>query len=260
MRKTSGAALAALLTLSGPAFAAPIVEGEKYSWEDYDLTLGAFVAAAPKYIGAEEYTALPLPLIDFKWKEHVFFNTWDGLGWNAYKTRNFRTGPVVTYYLGSSDRPGNVDDIDPGIRGGAFAEFAFDHYKLDMVILQSLSGGAEGLRGEIGASYGARFYDDWRLVARLSTTFLNENEMDTYFGLNVEEAKSLNEGQAYSPDMGFQDVTLRIDLTYDVTENWKVLTVLKGGQLMSEAADSPLVDKKGSATQGYFGMGVAYHF
>ena len=104
---------------------------------------------------------------------------------------------------------------------------------------------------------------DWKMVTRASATFLDEEEMDGFFGLDEEQTRSLSNRpdiKAYAPGAGFQDVTLRTDITYDLTQQWKILTVLKAGYLLGEAADSPLVDIEGEEFQGYFGMGAIYHF
>lgn len=71
-------------------------------------------------------------------------------------TRNFRVGLVLDYYLGNSDKPTGVEEVDFGLQGGAFAEFAFDHWRFDARALQSLSGDAGGLQINFGVAYGTR--------------------------------------------------------------------------------------------------------
>ena len=126
------------------------------SWGDWDLTIGAGAAMVPEYDGGKDFTVAPLPILELDWKDTIFLSADDGLGWNAYKTRNFRIGPVVTYYLGSSDMPVGIEDVDPGIQVGAFTEFAFDHWKLDTTALYAVSGSSEGMRVDMGVSYGTK--------------------------------------------------------------------------------------------------------
>jgi len=180
----------------------------------------------------------------------------EGLGWNAYKTRNFRVGPMATYYFGSLDRPTGISDVDAGFQIGAFAEFAFDHWKFDTRVLYGISGSSEGARLNLGAAYGTRINKDWRLVARADTTVITANEMKTYFGINSREASDSSFVE-YSPGAGFYDVGLDLDLTYDISKAWSAIGILKSHYLIGDAADSPLVKDAG---QIYLGLAAAYHF
>jgi outer membrane scaffolding protein for murein synthesis (MipA/OmpV family) len=70
---------------------------------DWNFTLGAGVALQPEYEGANDYVAAPLPVLDIRYRDVAFLSALDsagsiqeGLGWNAYKTRNFRVGPLAT--------------------------------------------------------------------------------------------------------------------------------------------------------------------
>ncbi len=229
------------------------------TWGDWDLTVGAGAAMVPEFDGAEDYTIAPIPILELDWRNTVFLSAERGLGWNAYKTRNFKIGPVGTYYLGSSDKPPGTNDVDPGFQIGAFAEFAFDHWKLDATVLQAVSGSSEGMRIGMGAAYGTRIEKDWRVILRLNTMFYNANEMKTYFGINAREAS--DSGLAtYDPGMGFKDVGIDATVIYDVTKTWSIRGIGKLHYMLGEAADSPLVSEKGSDLQLSAGMGVAYHF
>ena len=229
------------------------------SWGDWDLTVGAGVAMVPEFDGAEDYTFAPLPILELDWRNTIFLSADRGLGWNAYKTRNFKIGPVATYYLGSPDKPAGTNDVDPGFQVGAFTEFAFDHWKLDATVLQAVSGSSEGMRIDVGAAYGTRIEKDWSIILRLNTMFYNANEMKTYFGIGAREASDSGLAE-YSPGMGFKDVGLDATVAYDITKTWSVRGIGKFHYMLGEAADSPIVSVKGSEVQLSVGMGVAYHF
>ena len=233
---------------------------------DWSFSVGAGVAVQPEYEGAKDYVAAPLPVLDIRYRDVAFLSVRDssgsiqeGLGWNAYKTRNFRVGPMATYYWGSTNRPTGINDVDPGFQIGAFAEFAFDHWKFDTRVLYGVSGSSEGARLNLGAAYGTRIDKDWRLIARANTTVINANEMKTYFGVNSREASDSGLAE-YSPGAGFYDVGLDLDLTYDISKAWSVIGIVKTHYLLGDAADSPLVSVKGSEVQVYGGLGIAYHF
>ncbi|MCC7167781.1 MAG: MipA/OmpV family protein [Rhodospirillales bacterium] len=232
----------------------------------WDVTLGLAAIMFPKYEGADAVTVWPLPYIDVKWKDTIFLNTFEGLGWNAWKTRNFRVGPVVTYVL-PGDKISGANDTDFGIYGGLFAEFAFDYWKFDAKILQSLMGSSEGQKAEIGMGAGIKLERKVSLFARLSTSWASENEMKTYFGLSDREASDVTQFQnakpkvlTYAPGAGMKDVALSLNVGWDVSERWKILGEGKYAYLLGDAADSPLVDRFGSANQFTLWTGVAYKF
>ena len=95
---------------------------------DWNFSVGAGVALQPEYEGSDTFQIAPLPILDIRYRDVAFLTVRDsagsaqeGLGWNAYKTRNFRVGPMATYYFGNSDRPTGISDVDPGFQVGAFA-------------------------------------------------------------------------------------------------------------------------------------------
>jgi outer membrane protein len=235
---------------------------------DWDVVLGIGPAFEPEFEGSDALRINALPILEVKWRDEVFLSADDGLGWNAFKTPNFRIGPVLTHYLGSSnyfgthDRPTGISEIDPGIQIGAFSEFAFDHFKIDAKALYAIYGSSEGLRINMGASIGSRIEKDWAVILRVDTTWLNDNEMKTYFGISQREASGDgNSGLAqYRPGMGFKDIGLGMDLTYEISKVWSVLGRAKLSYLLGDAADSPLVTTGGSEVQAYGGLSLGYRF
>lgn len=226
------------------------------TFKDWEFAIGPGIAARPEYVGSEQYEPWPLPIIEVKWKDRFFLSAEDGVGWNLVKTRNFRAGPLGHYYWGSDNRPTGISSIDFGTQIGGFAEFAFDHWKLDATGLYSVSGSSEGLRINAGASFGTRVNKDLTVVLRGDLTFFNDNEMKTYFGVNSREASDSIYSE-YSPSMGVADVGVGLKINYQFSKSWSGLGILKASYLIGDAADSPLVEQE---VQGYGGFGVAYHF
>jgi outer membrane protein len=234
--------------------------------KDWDITVGLGAMMFPKYEGSSDVTVWPLPYFDVKWKDKVFFSATEGLGWNAWKTRNFRVGPVVTYGL-PGDKPSGAEDTDFALHAGLFAEFAFDYWKIDAKFLQSVMGSGEGQRAEIGAGGGLKINKQWTLFSRLSTTWMSENEMKTYFGINDLEASTMTRDHKlapkllrYSPGGGIKDVSFSQKIGYDFNSKWSILGEAKYSHLIGDAADSPLVTKFGSANQFTVWTAAAYRF
>ena len=251
-------AIALVFGIAAPATAQELWSPKRGSG-DWSVTLGAGATVQPPYDGSDEFGILPFPVVDVRYKDIVFLSSAEGLGWNAFKTRNFRVGPVLTYYLGNSDTPTGVDEVDFGIQGGAVAEFAFDHWRFDARALQSLSGDAEGLQINFGVAYGTRINGDWRIVLRPNASWYNDNEMKTYFGINSKEAATSGLAE-FAPSAGFKDVAFDLDVAYELSRNWSIVALARAGYLLGDAADSPLVDQGGTELQFSTSLGFAYHF
>lgn len=234
--------------------------------QDWKFELGAGAAMIPEYPGSDTFSVRPMPIVDINWKDTVFLTGGrtlglgvdEGLGWNVYKTKNFRVGPLATYYWGSSDRPTGINDVDPGFQVGAFTEFAFDHWKLDAKALYGVSGSSEGARLNLGVSWGSKFAKDWTLIVRGDTHIANANEMKTYWGISPREASDNTKGYSeHDPGVGVEDVGLGFNLRYAVTDEVSIVSVGRFGYLVMDAADSPLSE---ADYQGYLGLGVSYSF
>ena len=64
----------------------------------------------------------------------------------------------------------------------------------------------------------------------------------------------------YQPEGGVKDIGLTLDLDYSLTENWIVTSRAGYKRLLGDAADSPLVEDRGSANQFSVGLSLGYRF
>jgi outer membrane protein len=64
----------------------------------------------------------------------------------------------------------------------------------------------------------------------------------------------------YQPEGGFKDVGLTLDLDYSLTQNWGLTGRLGYKRILGDAADSPLVENRGSADQFTSGLFLSYRF
>lgn len=100
-----------------------------------------------------------------------------------------------------------------------------------------------------------------RLKARaeLSTTWADKNYNEAFFG--VTAAQSQRSGlRRHQPEGGFKDAGLSLDLDYSLTDHWGINGRVGYKRLLGDAADSPLVENKGSADQFSGGLFLTYRF
>jgi outer membrane scaffolding protein for murein synthesis (MipA/OmpV family) len=98
-----------------------------------------------------------------------------------------------------------------------------------------------------------------RIGFNASATWADSRYNETYFGIDANNA--IRSGfDTYDAKGGIKDVGVSVNVTYMWTENWGVTGVLGVTQLVGDAADSPIVEDAGSATQGLAVLGVTYSF
>ncbi len=243
-------------------------EHESLLGPDWKVSVGALGTWEPRYEGGDSHRWSMLPILEINWADTITFGVEDGLRWNAYKNDFFKVGPVVTHYMGSMDYLGNHDrldrisEIDPGIQVGIFSELFYEGFFFDNKILQSVSGDSEGFRVNAGIGYRTDIGDDWHIMGRVESTFLNDNEMKTYFQVTTSEGTNTNGigPPPYEPDEGFKDAAFMLKVTYDIYGGLSAQGRTRVGYLLDDAGESPLVKTRGSQLQLYSALGLVYTF
>ena len=90
-------------------------------------------------------------------------------------------------------------------------------------------------------------------------TWANSDHMQTYFGIDSRQAAN-SVYQIYDADSGVQDIGYSITTKYRLTNHINLMVSGKYDNLLSDAADSPLVDQEGSDHQFSILTGVTYRF
>jgi outer membrane protein len=260
-------ALAICLGLVGAASA---LAEENTGWHG-TLSLGG--AAVPDYEGSDHY--MPAPL-------------WAGrLGYDAYYAEiqgntarvnvmptvlpfGLEFGPSVSYRFGradvADDRVDDLRDIDGTLAIGAFARISAngvmlkeDELAFGIESLTGIGKDRDGTTIEFGPSYSFSPMERVRLGFRLSATYAGDRYNRTYFGIDADNAARSGFAQ-YDADGGIKDIGFSVNGSYQWTEHWGVNGMIGVTQLVGDAADSPIVDDAGSATQGIAALGVSYRF
>lgn len=224
------------------------------------LTLGAGALLRPAYEGAAAYTVSPLPVIDARWGETLFFNMRDGLGANLYADGGLKLAAAIGVAFGRDE------DADGGLRGMGDVDMAAKPsvkavYTLDSGMFFDLNGFAEagdGVRfaGSLGAGWGMATAEGFRLSVRAGLGFADAEYMQTYFG--VDSGQATRSGyDRFSADGGLYKTTLDLNLSQAVTQNIGVFGLAGFDYLMGDAAESPLNKRRG---QFRVGAGVTYTF
>lgn len=237
-----------------------------------ELTGSVFLGAGvgPDYEGSEDYTALPLVGGRLQYDEYYVETAGLGLRLNAVNSKRFNAGPVLNYRMGRDDIENDVverlGDIDDAVEAGAFARLNFENdvnarYKagVELQFLTDVSDTHEGWLARLGADYSAPVREKLTLGVDISTTYASDDYMDTYFGVDAAGAAASGL-RTFEGEAGFKDVALGVNARYALNENWGLFARVQYTQLVGDAADSPIVDDEGSASQIFGGIGVSYRF
>jgi outer membrane protein len=233
------------------------------------LVVGIGVGMIPDYEGSDEYTFGIAPFFRWTfWGERYIQLRANELSVNVLNSKYFQLGPLATYKFGRSDVDDDVvdrmEDIDDTVELGAFAAYVLrsqqnirQRFIADVDFLHDVGGVSNSFRVSMGARY-------WHPVARrldlmigLRGTLVTDDYMNTYFGVSGDDAvrSGLPEFRA---DGGGKDIAVTLGSLFYLTENWVLSAGVKYSRLLGDAADSPIVDDRGSANQFIAGVGVGY--
>ncbi len=261
------AAMALALAVPGPA------AGQQDARERPD-GLGGFVAigvgVAPDYEGSNDYEIIPLPIARVAYG-NVGLEL-EGLGGrlDVSPFDGFGFGPAFNYRMGrddvEDDRVDALEEIDDAVEIGAFIRYgqplgltSGDEAVVRLDALFDVADGHGGIIATLSAAYTFRPVEDLGLTVGTSARWVSDDYADTYF--SVSPAGAVASGlRTFEAESGVTDIGLSLAATYALTDRWGLLATGSTSFLLGDAADSPVVDDAGSATQFFGGVAVTFSF
>lgn len=266
--------LATLLITTGLAAIADPAGAQDYApadggliWSDWRFVIGGGAEYKPDYEGSDDYEWAFLPYATATWKDMITFGRVRG-GWGGEATplsyRDFTLSLGLAWQQGrdSGDNAAliGLGDIDDALVGTLTAANRFEWADVYASLQQDFTGNRDGTAVEIGANAPLPVSQTGvRLTAGVSAIWVDDDYMQKTFGINA--VQSARTGYAvHNADSGIKDVGANLIADYDLTENVSLTVGGEVRQLLGDAADSPIVDTQGSATQGRVFGGVTYRF
>src|SRR5918995_2767889 len=232
---------------------------------------GAAVGFLPDYEGSDDYTfgIAPAFRYTFQKQERYIQLLANELSANVLNHSNFRLGPVFTYHFGRNNQIDDrqvkrMQEIDGTIEGGIFADYVFrlsqnprHRFIVGGQVQYDLGGESNGWRFTGSARYFHPISTPVDLFVTTQLNFATRDYMDTYFG--VDSTDSARSGlPRYSSAGGAKDFALSGGVMYYLSRSWVTTAALRYARLFDHAADSPIVDDRGSENQLFGGVGIAY--
>jgi MipA family protein len=227
---------------------------------DWSVTLGAGLAAAPRYPGADRDRARLVPLGDIVYHNRLFLGP-AGLGANLIAAGGWRVGPVLGLMPGRSEtrdpQLAGLGDIQNSVSAGIFVRYRAGPFEVGGTVRQAIAHTKNGLLGLVHADYRmTAVHDRLQLFVGPDLEFANARYNQTWFG--VTPTQSLDSGlPVFTPGGGIRDVGIHANLTYRCTEHVLLRTFANLKDLTADITDSPIVVRR---TQLVIGAGLAYHF
>ncbi|RYG59523.1 MAG: MipA/OmpV family protein [Alphaproteobacteria bacterium] len=227
------------------------------------VSIGAGMMIKPDYSGADTYETLPLPMITAS-KEITPGNTLYLRGLEAGLDHAFdeqlTVGLVARYGFerdsSDSSRLTGMDDIDAAIEFGPKIRYqATQQLGLEAKVLFDVSDAHDGYTARIGADYALPLSAVTSLKLDGGLKYGSDDYNNTYYGVTASEARPGR--PAYQPDAGIGSVEAGVTLRHALTNRWSVQGRVGAEYLLSDVADSPLVDEE---LQPSAMFGVAYTF
>lgn len=256
MRKKTVIAMATLAT--------GLVIGQSALGAEYNAGLGLGVGIVPDYEGSEDYTFVPILFGRYTYDNGKYVLLYgEKLKWNLLGD-NIEFGPLVQYRGErddvDNDQVDDLDDVDSAIEAGFFVTGKSGPWSATLEFAADVSGEHDGFLVTLGGNYQHMVSHSLRMNYGIFTTYASDDYMETYFQID-----SGNRGTStlpdYSADDGeFKDINLRMAADYSVNNRWTIKGLLGYSYLLGDAADSPIVDDEGSASQFMLGITGVYNF
>lgn len=233
---------------------------EQYVRDDWYVRIGVIGGAVPGYLGSSHYEGSYSPRAKIVWRDRLFLNDRQ-LGVNAYKDERLAIGPFLRYTGGRSDSDeelAGMGHVDRTLMAGGFVNYRLGPARFKSEVRTDVLDEGQGTLAI--ARLGARLPLHAPLFnVYLSTTWASAEHMQTFFGIDAGQSARTGLDE-YDADAGFRDVAVSLSSGYAITARWSVGAQLEYQHLLGDAADSPLVEERGSPDQFVIGVGVNYTF
>ena len=251
----------------------------------FSFSLGAGIRYSADYEGSDDYEASALPMLSVDWtskRAELGDGETDASVGLLDASLSFPKGLDVTFAdirgpfgavefstglgydfgrdAGDNDALRGMGDID-GFVVGKFGALVKSRIGLfaGADLNQSLSDDDNGYTVETKLGMQMPVSDSVVFIPQVSAVWASDDHMQQFFGVSGSQAASSGYGR-YTPESGFKTVGFGVAANWGITENWSLIGNVGVDRLIGDAADSPLVDGPGSATQPSVFLGGSYKF
>jgi outer membrane protein len=229
-----------------------------------EYSIGGGVGLAPDYEGSQDYVPVPVPVGSIGFDNGMFVKMLGlNLRANLIPSKVWRLGPIYNYRQERGDvddsRVDRMKDVSDASELGVWGGFDWERWYLLFDYLADVGNAHEGWTAKLAGGYKWPIGEKFVLSLGASTTYADDDYMETYFSVNRRDAQRSGLDR-YDADEGFKDVALDLGLNWAFAQRWDLRGMLQVKQLVGDADDdSPVVDQ-GSETQVFTAVLVVFKF
>lgn len=240
------------------------------------VTLGVGAAWVPDYEGADENKGIPAAFVRGRVKGFTFTTRGAYLYVDVIRgsgDTDFNFGPIIGY---RGNRSGDVKDaavdklpeLDAAIELGAFAGVSwhgltnpYDTLSVRVDVLTDVSGAHKSTLISPTIEFGTPLSRTFYVGASAGLDWAGGGYAEYYY--SISPAEGIVAGlPAYDADGGLKDWRLGLiankSITGDLTGGFSIFGAGGYTHLVGDFADSPIVDDRGSSSQWFGALGLAY--
>lgn len=232
--------------------------------------LGLSVGVVPDYKGSDDKTMGVAPYARYTFEGQQRYVQWfaNEVTLNLVDSKQYHFGPVLNYHFGRDDVEDKVvkhmGKIDDTVEVGVFGDIVWvdeanprNRFIVGATLLQDVGNESDGLRARVSARYWHQIHP--ALDLHLGGGFLYGTDKYTnhYFGVNADNVGTSGL-PAYKAEGGLNEYFLTAGAAVYLSRQWMLGAGVRYGRISGDAADSPIVDQRGSANQVMAGIGLAY--
>lgn len=251
---TRAATSAVLPCLIAAASAAPALAQDR---DENRAVVGLAGVYAPAYQGADDYRAIPFPVLDLKYGRY-FVNTRKGVGATVLEGRAVSVGAGVTFVPGyrRRDVPVGVGRLSGGAGARISADARLGRFVAGLGATRALTGDVDGTLVDASLAMPVRASARLMLIPSVSATWADGAYNRAYFGIDARQAAASGLA-AYRPGGGLKDLSASLTASYRLNDKVTLGATGAVSSLRGDAKNSPIVV---DATQPAAFVSVAYRF
>ncbi|WP_322081263.1 MipA/OmpV family protein [Burkholderia sp. BCC1972] len=233
----------------------------------YEATIGVGVGIAPRYLGSDQYRAVPIPYLNLKTPVGIYLDTTRGVGYQFDLPHNFYIDGSINYSFGRKDTNESFASGSDVLRGmgnvpNAVVATVTAGYKF-------MGAGFVSVSGDIPVS-NRRIGDSWRTALQvpliITPTDVLATKVVAHIGSGsynrtmwgVSQPQSVASGfRQYIPGGGINAVDFGLTWTHMFNRHWSLSTAGQLTRFVGDIGDSPIVMQRVSANVVAI---VAYRF
>lgn len=232
---------------------------------DWYVKLGAQGVSEPSYEGSSERKIGVSPTISIgrEGNTQAFSSRNDSPSFGIVETETVRAGVAGRLVWGrdsdTSDDLEGLSDVKFGAEVGGFVDvYPTDYLRVRGELRQGVRS-HDGLVADVAADAFTDIAPDLQVSGGPRARYATSGYSRAYYGVNAAESAASGLDQ-YDPGAGWQSVGAGAAITWNATARLQASAFAEYKRLVGPAADSSLVQERGTPNQVIFGVGASYKF